>query len=79
MPGLERGLKLFAAISIVICTVIGTGIFLKARVMTCNVETPVMVLLVWVAAALLALAGTLTYSELAAMMPEAGGEYVFLR
>ncbi len=47
--------------------------------MTCNVETPVMVLLVWVAAALLALAGTLTYSELAAMMPEAGGEYVFLR
>jgi APA family basic amino acid/polyamine antiporter len=79
MPGLERGLKLFAAISIVICTVIGTGIFLKARVMTCNVESPVMVLFVWIAAGLLSLAGSLTYAELASMMPEAGGEYVFLR
>jgi APA family basic amino acid/polyamine antiporter len=79
MPSLERGLKLFAAISIVICTVIGTGIFLKARVMTCNVESPVMVLFVWIAAALLSLAGSLTYAELASMMPEAGGEYIFLR
>ena len=79
MPSLDRGLKLFAAISIVICTVIGTGIFLKARVMTCNVETPAMVLLVWVAAAVASLAGALTYAELGAMMPEAGGEYVFIR
>jgi basic amino acid/polyamine antiporter, APA family len=79
MPSLERGLKLFAAISIVVCTVIGTGIFLKARVMTCNVETPVMVLLVWVAAAIASLAGALTYAELGAMMPEAGGEYIFIR
>ncbi len=79
MPSLERGLKLFAAISIVVCTVIGTGIFLKARVMTCNVETPLMVLLVWVAAAVASLAGALTYAELGAMMPEAGGEYVFIR
>ncbi len=79
MPSLERGLKLFAAISIVVCTVIGTGVFLKARVMTCNVDSPVIVLFVWVAAALLSLAGTLTYAELAAMMPEAGGEYIFLR
>jgi basic amino acid/polyamine antiporter, APA family len=79
MPSLERGLKLFAAISIVVCTVIGTGIFLKARVMTCNVETPGMVLLVWIAAAIASLAGALTYAELGAMMPEAGGEYVFIR
>ena len=47
--------------------------------MTCNVESPVMVLFVWIAAALLSLAGSLTYAELASMMPEAGGEYVFLR
>lgn len=79
MPSLQRGLKLFAAISIVVCTVIGTGIFLKARVMTCNVETPALVLLVWVAAGFVSLCGALTYAELGALMPEAGGEYVFIR
>ncbi|MDQ1639648.1 MAG: basic amino acid/polyamine antiporter, family [Pyrinomonadaceae bacterium] len=76
---LVRGLSLVAAISIVIGNVIGTGVFLKARVMTCNVGTPKMVLLVYVIAGLLSLAGALTYAELAAMMPRAGGEYVFLR
>ncbi|HEX8458526.1 MAG TPA: amino acid permease [Pyrinomonadaceae bacterium] len=76
---LIRGLTLVAAASIVIGNVIGTGVFLKARVMTCNVGTPSMVVAVWVAAGLLSLAGALTYAELAAMMPRAGGEYVFVR
>jgi APA family basic amino acid/polyamine antiporter len=47
---LIRGLSLIAAISIVVGNVIGTGVFLKARVMTCNVGTPGMVLLVYVVA-----------------------------
>jgi APA family basic amino acid/polyamine antiporter len=76
---LLRGLTLLAAISIIIGNVIGTGVFLKARVMTCNVGTPGMVITVWVVAGLLSLAGALTYAELAAMMPRAGGEYVFVR
>jgi basic amino acid/polyamine antiporter, APA family len=76
---LVRGLALLAAISIIIGNVIGTGVFLKTRVMTCNVETPGMVVTVWVVAGLLSLAGALTYAELAAMMPRAGGEYVFVR
>src|ERR687889_2178353 len=76
---LIRGLTLLAAVSIVIGNVIGTGVFLKARVMTCNVGTPGKVVAVWVAAGLLSLAGALTYAELAAMMPRAGGEYVFVR
>ncbi|MBC7929767.1 MAG: amino acid permease [Rubrivivax sp.] len=76
---LIRGLTLVAAISIIIGNVIGTGVFLKARVMTCNVETPGMVITVWVVAGLLSLAGALTYAELSAMMPRAGGEYVFVR
>jgi APA family basic amino acid/polyamine antiporter len=76
---LIRGLGLIAAISIVVGNVIGTGVFLKARVMTCNVGTPGRVMAVWVAAGLLSLAGALTYAELAAMMPRAGGEYVFIR
>jgi APA family basic amino acid/polyamine antiporter len=77
--GLVRGLGLFAAAAIVIGDVIGTGVFLKARVMTCNVGTPGLVLTVWVVAGLLSLAGALTYAELAVMMPRAGGEYVFIR
>jgi len=76
---LIRGLTLLAAVSIIIGNVIGTGVFLKTRVMTCNVGTPGMVVTVWVVAGLLSLAGALTYAELAAMMPRAGGEYVFVR
>ncbi|HLA95798.1 MAG TPA: amino acid permease [Pyrinomonadaceae bacterium] len=76
---LLRGLGLAAAVSIIIGNVIGTGVFLKARVMTCNVGTPGWVIAAWIAAGLLSLAGALTYAELTAMKPQAGGEYVFLR
>ena len=78
-PELTRGLGLFAAISINVANIIGTGIFLKSRVMTCNVGDAESVLLVWLAAGLLALAGTLCYAEIASLHPEAGGDYVFLR
>ncbi len=76
---LVRGLGLLAATAIVVGDVIGTGVFLKARVMTCNVGTPGLVVSVWIVGALLSLAGALTYAELAALMPRAGGEYVFVR
>lgn len=76
---LIRGLGLIAAISIIVGNVIGTGVFLKARVMTCNLGSPEWVIIAWIAAGVLSLAGALTYAELSAMKPEAGGEYVFLR
>src|SRR6266508_532592 len=76
---LVRGLSLIASVSIVVGNVIGTGVFLKARVMTCNVGTAGKVLGVYVIAGFLSLAGALSYAELAAMMPRAGGEYVFMR
>ena len=76
---LVRGLGPIAAISINVGNIIGTGIFLKARVMTCNVGTPGRVILVWVAAGLLALAGALTYAELTTMRPHAGAEYVITK
>ena len=76
---LIRGLGLIAAISVIIGNVIGTGVFLKARVMTCNVGSPTWVIVAWVAAGLLSLAGALTYAELTAMKPHAAGPYVFLR
>ena len=76
---LIRGLGPIAAISVNVGNIIGTGVFLKARVMTCNVGTPLKVLAVWIAAGLLALAGALTYAELTTMRPEAGAEYVITR
>ena len=76
---LIRGLGLVAAISVIIGNVIGTGVFLKARVMTCNVGSPTWVIIAWIAAGLLSLAGALTYAELTAMKPQAAGPYVFLR
>ncbi len=76
---LVRGLGPIAAISVNVGNIIGTGIFLKARVMTCNVGTPLRVIVVWIAAGLLALAGALTYAELTTMRPHAGAEYVITK
>ena len=76
---LIRGLGLIAAISVNVANIIGTGVFLKARVMTCNVGTPSKALIVWVIAGCLSLAGALTYAELLAMMPRAAGEYGIIR
>jgi APA family basic amino acid/polyamine antiporter len=76
---LTRGVGAWGAIAVNVANMIGTGVFLKTRVMTCNVGDAKTVLLVWVAAGLLSLAGTFSYSEIAAMMPEAGGDYVYLR
>ena len=77
--GLVRGMGPWGAIAVNVANMIGTGVFLKARVMTCNVGSAKMVLAVWVVAGLLSLAGTFSYSEIAAMMPEAGGDYLYLR
>src|SRR6202790_2595814 len=76
---LTRGVGPWAAVAVNVADMIGTGVFLKTRVMTCNVGSAKTVLLVWPAAGLLSLAGTFSYSEIAAMMPEAGGDYVYLR
>ena len=78
-PELTRGVGAWAAIAVNVTNMIGAGVFLKTRVMTCNVGSAKVVMLVWVAAGLLSLAGTFSYSEIAAMMPEAGGDYVYLR
>jgi APA family basic amino acid/polyamine antiporter len=75
---LVRALSLRDAIALVL-TVIGTGVFLKTAPMAQLVGTPGKVLLAWLAAGVLSLFGALTYAELGAMLPEAGGDYVFLR
>lgn len=78
-PGLRRGLGLWPAIAVNVGNMIGTGIFLKARVMTCNVGSASTVMVLWVVGGLLVLAGAFAYSEVAAMMPDAGGEYLYVR
>ena len=76
---LVRGLTLTGTTALVVGTVIGTGVFIKSAIMAQDAGSPLLVLAAWVAAGLLSLAGALTYAELGAMLPHAGGEYVYLR
>jgi basic amino acid/polyamine antiporter, APA family len=78
MTELKRDLGVFAALAIVVGTVIGSGIFRVPQAMILNVGSVRLVFLVWVVGGMLSLAGALTYAELAAAMPGAGGEYVYL-
>lgn len=77
-PTLRRALGLWSAVSIVVGTVIGSGVFLVPSTMIVKLGSVPMLFVVWVVAGLLSLFGALTYAELAAAMPEAGGEYVYL-
>jgi APA family basic amino acid/polyamine antiporter len=76
---LRRDLGTWPAMSIVVGTVIGSGIFLVPKTMIARVGSVQWVFAIWLVGGLLSLAGALSYAELAAAMPEAGGEYVFLR
>lgn len=76
---LKRALGLWGAVSIVIGTVIGSGVFLVPSTMITKLGSVQMLFVVWIVAGLLSLFGALTYAELAAALPEAGGEYVYLR
>jgi basic amino acid/polyamine antiporter, APA family len=79
MPAsLVRGLTLLPAAAIIVTNVIGAGVFVKARAMTCNVGAPWMVLLAYGVAGVFTLAGALTFAELTAMMPRSGGQYNFI-
>jgi APA family basic amino acid/polyamine antiporter len=76
---LRRDLTLTHATSLVVGIIIGTGIFLKSASMAQAVGTPGLVLAAWVAAGLVAMLGALCFAELGALLPHAGGEYVYLR
>ena len=79
-PQLEprRDLGLTHTTSLVVGVIIGTGIFLKAASMAQAVGTPGLVLAAWAAAGLVAILGALCFAELGALLPHAGGEYVYL-
>jgi basic amino acid/polyamine antiporter, APA family len=78
-PELSRELGVTHATAIVVGTIIGSGIFLVPAEMMQAVGSARLVYLAWLVGGVLSFAGALTYAELGAMKPQAGGEYVYVR
>lgn len=77
--GLNRQLNLFDSVMVMMGIIIGSGIFLTTGIMAKTIASPVLILLAWLVGGILTLAGALTYAELGASMPRAGGQYVYLK
>ncbi|MBM4068010.1 MAG: amino acid permease [Planctomycetes bacterium] len=77
--GFQRRIGLFDATMLIVGTMIGSGIFVVSRSICQEVGTAGWLMAVWVLAGAMTIMGALSYAELAAMMPHAGGQYVFLR
>ncbi len=77
--GLVQGLNLTSATTLVIGSMIGSGIFVVSADMARLLESPALLLAAWLVTGFMTMAGALAYGELAAMMPKAGGQYVYLR
>src|SRR5215469_5687494 len=78
-PELARDLGVSHATAIVVGTIIGSGIFLVPAEMMQAVGSAKLVYLAWIVGGVLSFFGALTYAELGALKPEAGGEYVYVR
>jgi APA family basic amino acid/polyamine antiporter len=78
-PKFARRLGLFDATMIVMGGIIGSGIFINPYVVARRVTTPFLILAVWVLGGLIALAAAFIWAELAALRPEVGGQYAYLR
>lgn len=78
-PDLLRRLGPFDATMIVMGGIIGSGIFINPYVVARQVHTPALILGAWLAGGLVALLGAFVYAELAALRPEVGGQYAYLR
>ena len=78
-PRLVQSLGLFSSTALVVGSMVGSGIFIVDADIARGTNSPALFLGAWVVAALLTMIGALSYGELAAMMPTAGGQYVYLR
>src|SRR5207344_1957435 len=76
---LVRGLGLLDSTMLVAGSMIGSGIFIVSSIIARQVGAPGWLLVVWIVTGLLTITAALSYGELAAMMPRAGGQYVYLR
>jgi basic amino acid/polyamine antiporter, APA family len=79
MNALRKQIGYWAAVSIIVGSVIGSGVFMKPSSMAAELGSPVWLALVWVIAGIFSLFGALIFSELGAMIPETGGIYVYFR
>ena len=79
MATLARRLGAFDATMIVMGGIIGSGIFINPYVVARQVHTPALIIGAWVAGGVIALLGAFAYAELAALRPEVGGQYAYLR
>ena len=75
----RRGLGLYDSTMVVVGSMIGSGIFIVSADMARTLGSPGWLLVAWLVAGVLTVVGALSYGELAAMMPRAGGQYVYLR
>ncbi|MCU0436448.1 MAG: amino acid permease [Raineya sp.] len=75
----RKEIRLFDAVMLVAGTMIGSGIFIVSAGIAQKVQSVSLLLLVWLVTGLITMTGALSYGELAAMMPQAGGQFVFLR
>ena len=78
-PQLQKTIGLWPATSIVIGSVIGSGIFMKPATMAGQLGSPYLLIGVWVVAGIISIFGAMAFAELGTMFPETGGQYVYLR
>ena len=78
-PQFVQGMGLFSATAIVMGSMIGSGIFIVSADMSRSLGSPALLIGAWLVTAAMTIIGALSYGELAAMMPKAGGQYVYLR
>jgi basic amino acid/polyamine antiporter, APA family len=76
---LKKSIGLWSAVSLVIGSVIGSGIFARPATMASQLGSPLLLLGVWVIGGIISLFGAMIYAELGAMYPETGGPYVYLK
>ncbi len=78
-PQFAQAMGLFSATAIVMGSMIGSGIFIVSAEMSRGLGSPALLIAAWLVTAVMTIIGALSYGELAAMMPKAGGQYVYLR
>ena len=78
-PQLQRKLGLWACISIVAGSVIGSSIFMKPATMAAQLGSPALLLVVWTIAGIVSIFGGMINAEIGTMLPQTGGQYVYFR
>ena len=76
---LAKTIGIWSATTIVIGSIIGSGIFMKPATMAAQLGSPYMLIIVWLVAGVISICGAMAFAELGTMFPETGGQYIYLR